>query len=144
MRRFGTLAALLLLAACAVTPPAATPSPQPSRFQTAPPLPLSPSASAPSGTPGELSAARLDAIRTDLTNRGTAVTGLRVVSAENVTFSDGSLGCPQPGVQYTQALVNGMRVVVEAAGRSFDYRFGTSDNPRLCEPRRPGPASTTR
>lgn len=61
-----------------------------------------------------------------------------VVSAENVRFNDGSLGCPQPGVQYIQAQVDGMRVIVEAGGKRYDYRFGQGDVPRLCERAVPG------
>ncbi|MFT3971032.1 MAG: hypothetical protein QM695_12345 [Micropruina sp.] len=135
MRRLGCLLALVLLSACAMTPPAApgspsadhTPSPQQTRYRTIAP--------APSGTPVDLPASRLAAITSDLRGRG--VTGdVVVISAENVRFTDGSLGCPQPGVQYTQALVDGMRVVVEVGGRRFDYRFGADDAPQLCE-RRP-------
>ena len=122
-----------------MTPTGASPSPQVSRFATSGPMP---SVTTPSGVPATLSAARLDAIRSDLSGRG--VTGeVTVVSAESVTFSDGSLGCPQPGVSYTQAQVEGMRVVVEVAGQSYDYRFGRGDTPRLCEQPRPGAASTS-
>ena len=37
--------------------------------------------------------------------------------AESVVWNDGSLGCPEPGMAYTQALVKGYWVVVEAAGK---------------------------
>ena len=37
---------------------------------------------------------------------------LKVLSAEAVTWSDGSLGCPEPGMMYTQALVPGYRVQI--------------------------------
>lgn len=147
MRRLGCLAALALLSACSMTSPGQspapqdTPSPTDSRFVTAPPLP---SATAPSGTPVTLPESRLAAIRSDLTGRGVDVAGLSVVSAESVTFNDSSLGCPKPGVQYTQAQVPGLRVVVTAAGASYDYRFGRGDNPVLCEQPAPGATSTTR
>ncbi len=59
-------------------------------------------------------------------------------------FNDGSLGCPKPGVQYTQALVDGMRVVVTAGGRTYDYRFGTGDTPVLCERAFPRASGSTR
>jgi len=32
---------------------------------------------------------------------------LAIVRAEAVVWNDGSLGCPEPGMMYTQALVNG-------------------------------------
>lgn len=137
MRRLGVLTVLVLLSACASGVPGASPSPSDSRFGTTEPMP---SMSAPSGTPASVSAARMEAIRQDLTVRGVDTGQLAVVSAESVTFNDGSLGCPQPGVQYTQAQVNGMRVVVQAGGRTYDYRFGASDTPMLCE--QPGPRAT--
>lgn len=121
--------------------PGGTPSPGGSRFSTAPPLP---SAGTPSGTPVPLPQARLEAIRNDLTGRGVAIADLVVTSTEAVTFNDSSLGCPKPGVQYTQALVPGMRVVVQADGRHYDYRFGRGDTPTLCEQPGPGATSTTR
>ena len=145
MRRLATLAALLLLSACTATTPAQSGSPEPSnpasRFQTTEPLP---SAGAPSGVPTTVSDARLAAIRADLTKRGVVSDQVRVVSAQSVTFNDGSLGCPKPGVQYTQALVDGMRVVVALGGRTYDYRFGTGDTPVLCEPAAPRASSSTR
>ena len=145
MRRLATLAALLLLSACTATTPAQSGSPEPSnpasRFQTTEPLP---SAGAPSGVPTTVSDARLAAIRADLTKRGVASDQVRVVSAQSVTFNDGSLGCPAPGVQYTQAQVEGARVVVEAAGRTYDYRFGANEDAKLCENPAPQSANTTR
>jgi hypothetical protein len=50
-----------------------------------------------------------------------------------VTWSSGALGCAQPGMSYTQAMVEGMQVVVSVEGRTFDYRFGRTDSPKLCE-----------
>jgi hypothetical protein len=51
-----------------------------------------------------------------------------VVIHEDVTWPDGSLGCPQPDQFYTQALVPGYRVVVEAGGEQFHYH-GQSGQP---------------
>lgn len=44
--------------------------------------------------------------------------------AAEVTWSDGSLGCPEPGRAYTQALVDGYWVVVTHESATFDYRAG--------------------
>jgi hypothetical protein len=30
-------------------------------------------------------------------------------------------------------VVDGMQVIVDVDGTSYDYRFGRSDSPRLCE-----------
>ncbi len=86
--------------------------------------------SAPSGIPAGYWAALLD----DLATRGASLDPLEVVSARPVTWPDGALGCPKPGIFYTQMVVNGYQVVVRAAGRTYDYRFGGSPSPRLCEP----------
>ena len=87
-------------------------------FQT-----TTPGAIAPTGTPADVPADRWTAIEDDLAARG--VTGTpELVSAEQVTFTDGSLGCAEPGQSYTQALVDGMRVVVSVDGTTYDYRLG--------------------
>ena len=95
--------------------------------------PGTPSSATPSASaPGDVPAARWTAILADLAARGAATDDVQLVSARQVTWSDGSLGCPQPGQSYTQAVVDGMQVVVGAAGKQYDYRFGASDHPRLC------------
>ena len=57
---------------------------------------------------------------------------LAIVRAEAVVWNDGSLGCPEPGMQDTQALVNGYWVVVNAAGETYDFRVGRDGSFRLC------------
>ena len=70
----------------------------------------------------------------DLVTR-TAVSpdAVTVVVSEAKTWSDGSLGCPQPGMSYTQALVDGSRVLLEAEGRLYAYHAGPDAEPFLCE-----------
>ena len=63
---------------------------------------------------------------------GLDLTNLRVDSAEAVTWSDGSLGCPQPGQSYTQALVPGYRVQIEGNGKSYDYHASVRGSWVLC------------
>jgi hypothetical protein len=85
----------------------------------------------PSGVHVQLSAARWEAIVADLARRG--VTGTPVLIASSaVTWPNGALGCPQPGRSYTQALVEGVRAIVEVDRTTYDYRFGRGDVPRLC------------
>lgn len=57
---------------------------------------------------------------------------IEVVSVEEVTWRDGSLGCPQPDRAYTQALVNGTRIVLQAEGRAWHYHSGGGREPFLC------------
>ena len=40
---------------------------------------------------------------------------------------------PRPGVSYTQAIVDGVQVIVTVDGTTYDYRFGSTDSPKLCE-----------
>jgi hypothetical protein len=57
---------------------------------------------------------------------------LVIVRAEAVVWNDGSLGCPEPGMEYTQALINGYWVVIKAAAREYDFRVGGGGSFRLC------------
>ena len=57
---------------------------------------------------------------------------LEVVSVEEVTWPDGSLGCPEPGMAYTEALVEGSKVVLGYDERVYVYHAGDDDQPFLC------------
>ena len=71
------------------------------------------------GTPEELAALA------DLAAReGVDPATITVVSTDEVTWRDGSLGCPEPGMNYTQALVPGVRVVLELDGVRYEYHAG--------------------
>jgi hypothetical protein len=64
----------------------------------------------------------------------------RVLFARAVTWPDGSLGCPEPGRSYTQALTLGYWIVLEIQGKPFDYRVTRLGHIRLCtELSRTGP-----
>lgn len=84
------------------------------------------------GIPVALAPARWDAIVRELEAREVSGTPV-LVAATAVTWTSGALGCPQPGRSYTQALVQGVRALVEVGGVTYDYRFGRGDVPRLCE-----------
>jgi len=71
--------------------------------------------------------------RADLARRlGVEPDDLKVVSAEEVTWPDGSLGCPEPGMSYTQALVDGSKVVLGYDDRVYVYHAGDDGEPFLC------------
>jgi hypothetical protein len=61
---------------------------------------------------------------------------IAVSVAQTVTWSDGSLGCPQPGMMYTQALVPGFRIVLNAGGQQLAYHASTAGHPTFCPPER--------
>jgi hypothetical protein len=76
----------------------------------------------------------LEEIVADLMGRtGAARSAVGVLRSEQVVWPDGSLGCPQPGQLYTQALVNGYRVVLEQGGDRYDYRVTDRGYFFLCE-----------
>lgn len=50
--------------------------------------------------------------------------GVTVLRSEPRTWGDASLGCPQPGMYYTQVQVDGYQVIVSAGGVEYDYRAG--------------------
>jgi hypothetical protein len=58
---------------------------------------------------------------------------IEVLEVEPVSWPDGSLGCPQPGQMYTQALVEGHRIVLGHGERVFLYHSGGEVAPFLCE-----------
>ncbi len=56
-----------------------------------------------------------------------------VAGALRVTWSDGSLGCPEDGTMYTQALVPGYLLTIEVAGQRVAYHGAEGAQPFLCE-----------
>ncbi len=81
---------------------------------------------------GEVPADLLELILADAASRVTTEAAITVVRAQAVTWSDGSLGCPEPGMRYTQALVEGYWVVLDAGGQTLDYRASASGAFKLC------------
>jgi hypothetical protein len=63
----------------------------------------------------------------------------RLVELQRVTWRDGTLGCPQPDMQGTQALVPGWRIVLAAGSRSFEYHAGGGGRVVHCPPERSQP-----
>jgi hypothetical protein len=61
---------------------------------------------------------------------------LKVASAQSVTWADGSLGCPQPGMSYTMALVPGYWIKVRAGEQVLDYHASQRGHFVLCPPGR--------
>jgi hypothetical protein len=55
---------------------------------------------------------------------GVAASSIIVAEAAEAMWPDTSLGMPEPGRMYAQMLTEGFRVVLEAAGKKFEYRFG--------------------
>jgi hypothetical protein len=76
----------------------------------------------------------------DADNRSTtARADIKVVSEEAVTWPDGSLGCPKPGMMYTQALVPGYRIVLQAGEQTLNYHAMSRGRPFYCPAGRVAP-----
>ncbi len=91
---------------------------------------------------GEIPADLMAKLTSDVQTRaGVAAEAIAVVKAEATTWSDGSLGCPQPGMFYTQALVDGYWVILRVGDVIYDYRTSGTAYFVLCEqpsiPQRP-------
>ncbi len=63
-----------------------------------------------------------------------------LTGGEQVTWSDGSLGCPQPGMLYTQMLVEGFRVIAKTPQGQLTYHTDSRGNAIICGPSATGPA----
>jgi hypothetical protein len=85
----------------------------------------------PSGTPASGDVVRaIDDLAASL---GVDAGEVEVVSVEEVTWRDGSRGCAQPGMAYTQALIDGSRITLRAGGRTYEYHSGGSQPPARCD-----------
>lgn len=117
------IAASLLLAACATTGDAT-----PTDSRTRPPT-VDPSETQPGEVTmpmGGLSDDTLaDLVAAAAADAGVDIDEISIVTAEQVTWRDGAIGCPEPGMMYTQALTPGYRVVLEIDGE--DHHFHASE-----------------
>jgi hypothetical protein len=117
------LVPFVILACAGDDPGAASPSPSPTPGAT--------------GEVGEVPPELLEAVVQDAQSRtGADPSQITVVSATSVTWSDGSLGCPEPGQMYTQALVPGYQVVLRAGDEVLDYHASQRGAFVLCPPGR--------
>ena len=101
-------------------------------------------AALPDTTPAAEDTEIVRAARLDLAGRlDISVDEIAVVSVTEVTWRDGSIGCPRPNMAYKQVLVNGSRIVLRARGTDYHYHVGGGRGPFYCaEPAEPLPADT--
>jgi hypothetical protein len=113
-------------------PPVGTPPEEP----TAPAEATAEMPSGESGTlpSGEVPPTLFDAAVADaLARSGAMQSSVTVQTAEQVEWSDGSLGCPAPDMMYTQAIVPGYHVVLDVGGQTYDYRLSERGLMLLCQ-----------
>ncbi|RFF30237.1 hypothetical protein DZC52_09160 [Wenzhouxiangella sediminis] len=79
----------------------------------------------------------VEAAREDLSERtGRALDEISVVRAQEVTWANGALGCPEEGMMYTQALVEGFYILLADADGEHAYHSGRDGQPFFCPPDR--------
>lgn len=93
-----------------------------------------PTGSAMTTNRGDTMQAQVTAAIADLADRLTVdPTGITTVSATSVEWPNGSLGCPKPGMSYTQMITRGRKIVLAANGKQYEYHAGASGAPFLCD-----------
>lgn len=102
-----------------------------------PPTRLTPAPTPPARTPppvvGEVPRTYLDPVVADAADRaGIDTEAVAVTRSQAAQWPDGSLGCPQPGQMYTQAVVDGYWIELNAGGVDYDYRLDGHGSFRLC------------
>jgi hypothetical protein len=58
---------------------------------------------------------------------------IMVLEARAIVWPDGSLGCPRPGMEYTQVVQEGVLIRLQLGDRTYPYHGGGSRLPELCE-----------
>ncbi|MCD6638862.1 MAG: hypothetical protein LT071_02980 [Nocardioides sp.] len=112
------LAATALLAGCGADD--GSPSPEEETVSTSP-------------VPGADSPV-VNRAKSDLaTQLGIDVEEISVLRVEEVTWRDGSLGCARKGMAYTQALVDGQRIVLAVDGKEYEFHSGGRTAPFYCD-----------
>lgn len=74
---------------------------------------------------------------TDLATRtGVAEDAITVREARSVQWGSGAIGCPKPGMNYTQALVPGVLLLLEVNGTIYHYHGSDGRSLFFCPPDR--------
>ena len=107
----------------------------PELSKTAPVSVPAPAATAPSSSVTEVPKEIIAKARASFAQQvgAAAADAARIVAAEEVTWPNGAIGCPQPGRMYTQALVPGYRVVFEAGGQTYAYHASRAGEFKHCK-----------
>ena len=73
-----------------------------------------------------------EAIAAEADRLGVDPEDVEVVGYATVTWSDGSLGCPKPGMMYTQALVPGRQLILKVDGQQASYHAAAQGSFSYC------------
>lgn len=86
------------------------------------------------GADGQISsAAQLEGAKEDLARRlDVAAAEVTVVTQEEIVWRNGALGCPEEGMMYTQALVDGSLLILEVDGQQYEYHGRAGGSLEFC------------
>ena len=153
VRSLSLLVVISLLLGCAVPPSATGAAGSPSADTpavppTAEPVTLTPTtptgttalptaAATPSTTPAasippQANAAVEQVRQAVATKTGAALASVTVNSVTALNWPDSALGCPQPGVMYSQLVTPGYKIVVSAKGQTFEYHSDRGSHVVTC------------
>ena len=83
---------------------------------------------------GLASQSQVEQARQDLAGRlSISADQIILTDFQEITWPDSSLGCPQPGMAYTQVTVDGISIQLQANDRVYSYHGDGSQPPFLCE-----------
>lgn len=114
-----------------------TPQPEKPGLQNPPPLPQDEPAAAKPVIPmpdSPMIQEQVGKARDDLAKQlGIDTADIDLVEYQAVTWRDGSLGCPRPGMAYTQALVEGYRIQLQVESTQYNYHGAAGRDPFYCQ-----------
>jgi len=133
MRVYFSTLIILLLTACT---PTLTSTPE--SIQTSIPTLVIPTESELSPMPQNLPPNNLEVLigtaKEDLAGRlSIPVNEIILLDAQAVTWSNSSLGCPQPGMVYADILTPGYLILLSVNNKEYEYHAGKSSDVFLCE-----------
>lgn len=76
----------------------------------------------------------IDKAKEDLAQRlSTPVDQIELIQAEAVTWSNASLGCPQPGMVYAEVLTPGYLILFKSNNKEYEYHASRGTEIVYCE-----------
>jgi len=101
-------------------------------------LPVSPTGVAemtqPMPSPIPTAQSLIEQARADLAERlSVSITEIDLVEATEVEWSDSSLDCPQPGIDYLQVVTPGYRILLGVNGQVYEYHSNRDTDVIFCE-----------
>jgi hypothetical protein len=75
------------------------------------------------------------ALRDAAAHLGVSQANLKVDQVEQRQWGDSSLGCPKPGLMYSQVITPGFVVIISGAGKQLEYHADTRGQVVLCQER---------